>query len=312
MPSKVIWPPILQSLASSISESEGLTLALSPFIKSNALRELLDRVTPSNNTSVIVRWRVEDLLSGASDLEIFDILTERDIKLFIHPDIHLKLFQFSSNKAFIGSANITQKGLSLVENHNQETGVLTELEQVDFQEIRRLCDEARLVTPEIVEAYKDAIIKSTPANPVIEKLNLPEEERKAFLLSNLPASENPKTFLSEVNSHKLSAESMHDLYTLKLQTQTNDKNFEELMKKSFKNSPFIKEVVDFIREREFRRFGEIKAFVHDLCEDVPLPYRWEITEFIQRLYPWLLHCFDDFTYDRPNHTEMIRSSLYES
>ena len=197
-----------------------------------------------------------------------------------------------------------------MENHNQETGVLTELEQVDFQEIRRLCDEARLVTHEIVEAYKDAIIKSTPANPVIENLNLPEEDRKAFLLSNLPASENPKTFLSEVNSHKLSAESMHDLYTLKLQRQTNDKNFEELMKESFKNSLFIKQVVEFIREREFRRFGEIKAFVHDLCEDVPLPYRWEITEFIQRLYPWLLHCFDDLIYDRPNHTEIIKSSLY--
>ena len=58
----------------------------------------------------------------------------------------------------------------------------------------------------ITSNYKDAIKKSTPANPVIEKLNLPEEERKAFLLSNLPASKNPKTFLSEVNSRKLSAE----------------------------------------------------------------------------------------------------------
>ena len=53
-------------------------------------------------------------------------------------------------------------------------------------------------------------------------------------------------------------------------------------------------------------FGEVKAFIHNNCSNVPLPRRWEITENIQILYRWIVKLGNGkYGIDTPNHSERL-------
>ncbi|MGJ8723936.1 MAG: hypothetical protein ACSHYB_05210 [Roseibacillus sp.] len=311
-----IWPPILKNLKVNISADESLVLAFSPFIRSGALEEFLDTF-PVKSARLVVRWKVEDLLAGASDLGIFDVLKERKIPLYQHSKIHLKLFEFSSGLAYSGSSNITDKGLSLSDSYNEEMGVLSPLDFNSYGHIRRLCDESRRVTKEVVEAYQRAIDESQVDPQFIGNLVLPPMEEKEFRVSDLPASESPRAFFDAVSSylkgHEMCPQMLHDIGSLKLsESDLLKEDFEEISMQAFQSQLFVKRIVEKIRSRPSMNFGAVTAFVHENAQDVPLPYRFEIKDAIARLYPWLAYCFDDVSWSVPGaKSQVIRSSLYE-
>lgn len=311
-----IWPPVLLSLTKSLQDGESLVLAFSPYIRSDALKALLNAF-PVDATHVVVRWKVEDLLAGASDLGIFDLLEERRIPLYQHPRIHLKLFGFSSGVAYSGSSNITNKGLSLGEHYNEEMGVLSQLDFNSYSHIRRLCDESRRVTKEMVDAYQKAIDESQIDPPLIGKLVLPPAESKEFLVSELPASGSPEAFLEAVSNYvqkqEMCPRMLHDIGTLKLtENDLRNKDLREILIKAFQNQSFEKRIVEEIRSVPSMNFGAVTAFVHNMAQDVPLPYRSNIKEAIARLYPWLEYCFEDLSWSVPGAmSQVIKSSLFD-
>ena len=310
-----IWPPVLLNLSKNLGERESLVLAFSPFIRSDALEEFLNTF-PTESARVIVRWKVEDLLAGASDLGIFDLLEDKRIPLYQHPKIHLKLFGFSSGVAYSGSSNITNKGLSLSEPHNEEMGVLSQLDLKSYAHIRRLCDESRRVTREMVDAYQKAIDESQVDPPIIGELVLPPEESKEFLASEFPASDTPEAFLEAVSNYlkiqEMCPRMLHDVGTLKLtEKDLRSKELKNILLREFRNQAFVKCVVERIRGQASMNFGAVTAFVHDMAQDVPLPYRSNIKEAIARLYPWLEYCFEDLSWSIPGgQSQVIKSSLF--
>ncbi|MDA8973975.1 phospholipase D family protein [Akkermansiaceae bacterium] len=314
-PGSAIWPPVLDNLSKVLDSSEQLVLVISPFIKSDALGAFLDTFG-TDFARVIVRWKIEDLLAGVSDLQIFELLEERGIPLYQHPKIHLKLYEFSSGCAYSGSSNITKKGLSLQEPYNEEMGVVTQLDLNSFTQIRRLCDESRRVTREMVVAYQKAINESKIDPPIIGELVLPPIEDKEFLVSELPATETIETLLEGiaefVHHQTFCPKMMHDIVTLKLtQKDLNSQNLKEIISKAFAALPFVTSIVREIRSKPSSNFGAITRFVHDSAQDVPLPYRSEIKAAIARLYPWLESCFRDISYSVPGaRSQVIESSLY--
>ena len=315
IPSTSIWPPVLLNLSKNLQDGESLVLALSPFIRSDALETFLDTF-PTESARVVVRWKIQDLLAGASDLGIFELLEKKGIALYLHPKIHLKLFEFSSGVAYVGSSNISNKGLSLQEPYNEEAGVLGSLDLNCYAHIRRLCDESRRVTKEMVEAYQKAIDESQVDPPIIGELVLPPIEIKDFLVSELPASENPEAFLAAaskyVQKQEMDPRMLHDIGTLKLtENDLRSKELEEKLTQAFQNQSFVKRIVEEIRRQPSMNFGAVTAFVHDMAQDVPLPYRSNIKEAIARLYPWLQYCFEDLSWSIPGaRSQVIKSSLF--
>ena len=289
-------------------------LVISPFIRSDALEIFLDTFS-TDTARIVVRWKIEDLLAGASDLGIFDILEERKIQLYQHPTIHLKLFQYASGIAYSGSSNITNKGLSLQEPYNEEMGVLSQLDLNSYTHIRRLCDESRKVTKEMVEAYQRAIDESQIDPPIIGDLVLPPMEMKEFLVSELPASDSPQTFLEGaskyVGEQEMCPRMLHDIGTFKLtESDLRSKDLEEKLMQGFQSQAFVKRIVEEIRSQPSMNFGAVTAFVHSMAQDVPLPYRYNIKEAIAHLYPWLEHCFEDLSSFIPGtKSQVMRSSL---
>ena len=310
-----IWPPVLENIASSIDESDRLVLVVSPFIRSAALEVFLDTL-PHKNPKIIVRWSIKDLLAGASDLNIFNILEDRRMELYIHANIHLKLYQFESGIAYCGSSNITNKGLSLQESCNEEMGVLFPIDLDSYAHIRRVCDESRKVTKEIVDAYQKAIDESQIDPPIIGKLVLPPMEEKEFLVSELPASDNPQAFLAAASNYlqkqEMCPRMLHDVGTYKItEKDLRSEDLEEKLMQSFRNQTFVKRIVEEIRSLPSINFGAVAALVHNIAQDVPLPYRSDIKEAIARLYPWLEYCFEDLSWSIPGaRSQVIKSSLF--
>jgi hypothetical protein len=69
---------------------------------------------------------------------------------------------------------------------------------------------------------------------------------------------------------------------------------------------FGRTVVDHLKRRTNPRSGAVNSWIHEKCEDVPLPYRWEIKENTHIFCNWLAHFIPETTWDGPHYFQMTR------
>ena len=85
-------------------------LVVAPFMRSESLKRLLDSIPMGIETATVTRWRIEDLIAGASDLGVYELAERRNIPLHLRSDLHAKLFA-ADDKCLVGSANVTNAAL---------------------------------------------------------------------------------------------------------------------------------------------------------------------------------------------------------
>lgn len=102
--------PLGNDIISLLSSAKHTALIVAPFMRSEALSRLLDSIPDGVQITVVTRWRVADLLSGASDLAVYDIIKSKGAKLYIRHDLHAKYFA-ADDTCLIGSANVTLTAL---------------------------------------------------------------------------------------------------------------------------------------------------------------------------------------------------------
>jgi hypothetical protein len=307
----IIWTPILTNLSRYLEADERLSAVIAPFMKVTALEHLLE-LPNDDEIYVITRWLPEEIIRGVSDIGIYPLLKKRGIPLYIHSAIHLKIFLFDSDRAFCSSANITSMGLGLRDPGNLEAGALATLKFDDFLHLKLLRDESRLVTDEIYETYLKCVEGIELDLPKIPEVDLPNISDQKFLLSMLPATESPEKLwdlystlgiapLGNDERHRV----VHDLCTYKLPTGLSRNVLDQRLGKGFRDNPFIREIVELIKQKGSIRFGGVNDFIHRTCRDVPLPYRWEIKSTTAHLYNWLAYYYTEITWDRPNYSQVI-------
>lgn len=127
--------------AASLAVSEVTLIA--PFVKTAALRKVLDAIEPSLPVRLIARWIPGEILAGVCDLEIFDLICMRqNAALYVHPLLHAKSYRFD-DVIYFGSANLTGKALGWAFPSNLEI----------LQVADSCCAELR--------AFEDWIVKSS-------------------------------------------------------------------------------------------------------------------------------------------------------
>lgn len=125
-------------------------ILIAPFIKRDAMRLVLEAI-PSSVTSVrcVTRWRVEEILAGVSDLEIFDLVKDRDgASLYVQPALHAKYYRVD-DACLVGSANLTKRGMGWAMPSNLE--LLVDVET----KLKRLKEFEKLVFSTAIEATKE-------------------------------------------------------------------------------------------------------------------------------------------------------------
>jgi hypothetical protein len=313
--SELIWPPLGPVLERRVKSGDSLLLVISPFIKLDAFKELVEQLPDKTNLKVVVRWKPADLMAGVSDLGVYQYVKSCGGQLFVNDRIHLKLYVFASNVALHTSGNLTQAGMGRGVLSNIEVGSFLELNETDWAQIYKIIEESRSVDDSYCAQLcteLDRYIKENPKKQEAYFKSIDRPAKKPFSLTALPASPTPKDVRSFYFQSKTGfaneqiRRAIHDLVLYQIPPSVSEKTFDECLASQFKKSQFIKEFVSFLREKKSLRFGAVTEWIHDRCEDVPLPYRWQIKDSVKNLYAWLVFYFpEDIFWDTPNYSQVI-------
>ena len=100
------------------SNAKHLFLA-APYIKVDALREILANVRSGSSVICVTRWNPQDITHGASDTECRTVVSERGGSFRLHPSLHAKYYR-GDDSVLVGSANLTKSALGWSHNPNLE------------------------------------------------------------------------------------------------------------------------------------------------------------------------------------------------
>ena len=309
--SPLAWSPVYRILEEQILTGDDLILVIAPFIKVDALRRLHEAHKKQVQFRVICRWHAEDIVSGASDVEVYSYLKEIGSHLYLNPDIHLKLYIFNSNVVFSTSGNLTLRGLGYSEQANIEVGNVISLTEYDWAKIYRIIDTSHLIDDTLYNRYKAFLDQQPKPHPPTYPPELFPIHKK-YTISSLPATDNPikltdyyfNPILGNYPKEEI-RRALHDIVTFEIPQGLSEADFERYLNKNFCNSAFVRDFVELLKLERSLRFGAVNDWIYQKCEDVPLPYRWEIKSNTRIFYEWLAHFIPEVTWDRPAYSQVI-------
>ncbi len=303
----------LFSETNNFFENEETIILFSAYIKT----EIVKRLNSNNNIKqIIVRWEIEDLAKGVSDLDLYGYCKNNNIQLFRNTRIHLKTAWNFNNKILLGSANYTNKGVGESQNYNYElAGTFENITFSDKIYLNTILKSSRLVDDNYFQQLKE-IVEAVPKTQIVYP-NVEENmvETNHFLLSELPMSLSPDD-LYDVAVRSEEYESMdhncaaHDIALYNIDVFQEYPNFKIQLKDKFNSHPFIIALKNHIKAQETKslRYGGVVDWIQKTTTTVPTPRSWEIKreQIVNILYTWICEFDDNFTWNIPgNRSEVI-------
>lgn len=307
------WTPTSTVLFNAV-RTNGLAIAISPFVKSNALEQLIAHCDKPEQLQVVCAWTAQSLMSGATDVEIYPLLRSAGARLFVHPRIHLKLYVLSNNRAFHSSGNLTLRGLGLCDEPNIEIGTEVSLELKDWRAIYQILEESIPVDDRIYSQAKEFTARNQPITPIDSELILSSSLDRRFSINSLPLCENPEEFLTfcrEISGgmEQLDRSSLHafahDQTILRIEQDLFASVTAEQIASAFRRLSLVKEFVRFLQYEGTARFGSVTAWLQENCSDRPQPYRKDLKATVRTLYNWLSATFEEISWDVPGRRSMV-------
>ena len=294
-----------------INNNRSITL-FSAYIK---LEELIRINTKNNIKQIIVRWEVEDLCKGVSDIELYQYCINNEIALYRNTRLHMKVFWNNEDILLLGSANITGRGLGEVNDYNYElNGTKDSLSLDDIIYLNRVIASSEYVSVELYlklnELVKNVILPTLifPEIPTIRK------EIDYFLISQLPMCISPDDFyriaLNSKDFDYLEQNCVaHDIALFEIDPFQEYNNFKLELRNKFNSHPFIIALKCHIKEQNSQsmRYGGVVKWIQNNTTTVPTPRSWELKQeqFVNILYTWICDFDEQFIWDTPNHSQVI-------
>jgi hypothetical protein len=296
-----------------ISNNESITL-LSAYIKLEQLKALN---TEKKITRIVVRWDIEDLVKGVSDFEdLYEYCTNNNIALFRNTRIHLKVIWNNENSVIYGSANITGRGIGEKgDNYNYElAGIAKPISFDDISYLNFIIQESEFVTDGLF--FEIRTIVDNIELPTIEFPELPTKKKleDEFLISQLPMTSSPDLLFEILqNSNNFSLEDQlkaaHDkaLYNINIEAGIDTSLLK--LKTTFNSKAIIENLKLDIKSQNSQslRYGGVVEWIKNNTTTVPTPMSWEIKkeQLVNNLYEWICEFDEEFTWNTPNHTQVI-------
>ena len=261
-------------------------ILLSAYVKSSALDWIADVISPDCIVTLISRFNLGDIVSGASDLSVIDSALKLGWSVKRVPTLHAKVFLFDNNELIIGSANLTSSGLMLSGSGNLEVAVEVGANENDVLCIQKIIQEAQTLNFNTYQKLEDFYFKQSffkkTGSPV---LDWPED---LF-------SENVKVWVN-------------DFLWLTNKNLTGASKQNDSVQDIFLNSRAYIWLINVLRANHSKsmKFGELSFLLHnDLCDD-PLPYRSNVKELLAGLITSSeIYAKDDLSIDRPGYSQVI-------
>lgn len=280
--------------------SKSLVLA-SAFIKSQAFESIFGNLESNINVKVISRWKVEDLVMGSSDLEVYKYCKEKGWKFGINTRLHGKLFLLDNQEVFLGSANVTSRGFNLIERSNLEFGTKFNpskddldslnlflanevywISDADFETMTRHVEKAKL-------NYERRSIEEWPAS-IMNRINLQDDTlwlKDLFTLSPEEILINPS-----------SDESTRHINLMYISIEGLDS---KKIKEGFRNTKIYAWAIKRLSGYDSVQFGTLKSDISKLLLDEPPLERKNLTRYVDILFCWFEYLNDEFKVTKRSH-----------
>ena len=294
-----------------ISNFESITL-FSAYIK---LEELKQINIKNNIKQIIVRWEIEDLFKGVSDIELYHYCLENGIALYRNTRLHMKAFWNNQDSVLFGSANVTGRGLGEENNYNYElNGIKESIDITDIIYFNQVISSSEYVSSDLYNQINE-IVKNTIL-PIITFPEIPtiKKEIDYFLLSQLPMSKSPDD-LYEVVIHSKDFDTKdqgfaaHDIALFGIDAFQDYSLFKLELKDKFNSHPFIIALKEHIKSEPSQslRYGSVVDWIKNNTTTVPTPRSWELKQdqIVNILYTWICEFDEKYSWDTPNHSQVI-------
>lgn len=285
-------------IAKEVKDCDESLQIITAFCKEQGMKFLDNNITTDlKEKRVLVRFRMEDIIGGATDLQLFDYCKENMWKLYIRFDLHAKAYIFDRKRCIIGSANLTNKGLNLSDGGNYEIANVGELETTDISKINRLFDKAILMNDELYQMMKEQVTdvektKSKEYDWSNDIKNLFKPNLEVLFTFDFPINIDYKVYKGKV----IEFLDLGSNWTL------------DQLKETFRRSKVFLWLYTLLENAGGEMyFGEVTANLHNVLINDPKPYRKEVKELLQRLLMWIQDLeIKEISIDRPNHSQRIR------
>lgn len=288
---------ILNSVKNELRLASDSVQIITAYCKEASLQYLDECINQNvKNKRLLVRFRMDDILKGSTDFSAVESALKNGWEVFVRFDLHAKTYIVDNKRGFIGSANVTNSGLSIGKNGNMEMATLIDMEPQDIEKIGNLFNGAIRVTAELIENMKkqlDAVNdKQCSENYYWDKTIMTLFNPRVETLFSYEMPEDFELIDGEYISFL-------DL------VYSGDR---EQLKVALRWSNAYLWLIETLRANDgCMYFGELSAKLHDALVTDPKPYRREVKQMLANLLLLVEKLgMEEIEIDRPNYSQRIR------
>jgi len=292
-----------EQLRFSVQQASHEVIIVSGFVTAAAVRWLGQLAPRASNVTIVARWRIGDLRSGASDFEAFVEAEKHGFRFCVDPDLHTKVFLFDRRRIYVGSANFTSNGLWLDGRGNLEMVTAFEPEVGDVDRVAGVVNQSTKITPELFELMA-SFIETEPIssdkwpNDIAARLYKPVE---GLWVADFPFC-GPGELLKGAKENAYGAYGLMGAFCgARCELKA------EVIAEEFRASKAMRWLRHLVQTSGDLRFGALSAAMHGVLLDDPVPYRSDVKKMVASIFEWVEFIDDPSLRIIPHrHTKSIR------
>lgn len=284
-----------------------------PFVKVDVITKILDACRHVPKVILVTRWLPYEISTGVSDLEVWDVLRDRDgASVYLLNELHAKYFR-ADNSVLVGSANLTRRALGWTVPSNVEVLVELDYDVPELLELERLLREASVkADDDLVWELRELLRLLPPVllPPIQEPVSqLADPKNMAVSLSYwLPTLRHPENLF---RAYSGAADSLtrasrdcatNDLRVLSISPGLSEEAFRAAVGAALLQMPVVRKLDGFLEAP--RRFGAVTHWLRShLASEAP----GDSSESWQTLMRWLMYFLPRrYELEVPNYSEVFR------
>lgn len=272
---------LAQRVSESVQTANGEIFIVSAYLKLAAIEWVASNISKGVRVHVLSRWNKADLVSGASDLSVFEFCKSLGWSFYIEQTLHAKAVLVDKKFLALGSSNYTNNGLSLFASGNKELNIEVFPSNEECTRIRKF--------------FSDAYALNTPMFNILKKEVESAQANLESKQSNTWSSQVSECFLPVVDkiwtdeclrlgpSCFFNKPSDDMDYSHDKSLWSGAPSLDKFM--ALKIFKWLSSVVE--EENEPLRFGYLSSKLHDVLINDPKPYRKDVKEYLRVLLEWI-------------------------